>query len=127
MGDRLRRYDDVIARNGFAASLYLRLMGIPFAPLNFGMGLTNVGFRPYVAGTGIGLIGGLFVLAYFGGAVRAIWASGNWGNIICREFFISLGLLAALAATPIVIQKLISKRPENSITTERTEITEKTN
>jgi uncharacterized membrane protein YdjX (TVP38/TMEM64 family) len=37
VGDKLRRYDDAIERNGFTAVLYLRLAYFPFTPMNFGM------------------------------------------------------------------------------------------
>ena len=47
IGDRLRKYDDAIERNGFATVLYLRLVYFPFTPMNFGMGLTKVRFRDY--------------------------------------------------------------------------------
>ncbi|MBW1818096.1 MAG: TVP38/TMEM64 family protein [Deltaproteobacteria bacterium] len=110
IGDRLGKYDDAIARNGFTAVLYLRLIGLPFTPLNFGMGLTKVGFWAFFWGTSVGLVGGLVILSYFGGTLKEIWTSGNWGNIICPEFFISLGLLALLVSTPIVIRKLSNNR-----------------
>jgi len=32
VGDRLRKYDDAIERNGFATVLYLRLIYFPFTP-----------------------------------------------------------------------------------------------
>ena len=38
IGDKLKKYDDAIERNGFATVLYLRLVYFPFTPLNFGMG-----------------------------------------------------------------------------------------
>ena len=41
IGDRLKKYDDAIERNGFATVLYLRLVYFPFTPMNFGMGLTK--------------------------------------------------------------------------------------
>jgi uncharacterized membrane protein YdjX (TVP38/TMEM64 family) len=105
MGDRLKKYDDAIARNGFTAVLYLRLIGIPFAPLNFGMGLTQVRFRDYFFGTCLGLVGGLFALTYFGGTVKEVWASGNWARLFSSRFFVAAGLLAALAATPVILKK----------------------
>ncbi|MBW2228610.1 MAG: TVP38/TMEM64 family protein, partial [Deltaproteobacteria bacterium] len=52
IGDKLKKYDDAIERNGFATVLYLRLVYFPFTPMNFGMGLTKVRFRDYVTGTG---------------------------------------------------------------------------
>ena len=45
IGDKLKKYDDGIERNGFATVLYLRLVYFPFTPMNFGMGLTKVHFR----------------------------------------------------------------------------------
>ena len=54
IGDRLKKYDDAIERNGFATVLYLRLVYFPFTPMNFGMGLTKVHFRDYFFGTGLG-------------------------------------------------------------------------
>jgi len=44
IGDKLKKYDDAIERNGFATVLYLRLVYFPFTPMNFGMGLTKVRF-----------------------------------------------------------------------------------
>ena len=38
IGDRLRNYDGLIERNGFKAVLFLRLMFVPFAPMNYGAG-----------------------------------------------------------------------------------------
>jgi uncharacterized membrane protein YdjX (TVP38/TMEM64 family) len=54
IGDKLKKYDDGIERNGFATVLYLRLVYFPFTPMNFGMGLTKVRFRDYLAGTALG-------------------------------------------------------------------------
>src|SRR5512139_307153 len=47
VGDRLRKYDEAIERNGFATVLYLRLIYFPFTAMNFGMGLTKVRFFFY--------------------------------------------------------------------------------
>jgi uncharacterized membrane protein YdjX (TVP38/TMEM64 family) len=51
VGDRLKKYDEGIERNGFATVLYLRLVYFPFTPMNFGMGLTRVRFWDYFFGT----------------------------------------------------------------------------
>ena len=56
IGNKLKKYDDAIERNGFATVLYLRLVYFPFTPMNFGMGLTKVRFWDYFAGTGLGII-----------------------------------------------------------------------
>ena len=44
IGNKLKKDDDAIERNGFATVLYLRLVYFPFTPMNFGMGLTKVRF-----------------------------------------------------------------------------------
>lgn len=54
IGDKLKKYDDGIERQGFATVLYLRLVYFPFTPMNFGMGLTKVHFWDYFFGTGLG-------------------------------------------------------------------------
>ena len=44
IGDKMKKYDDAIERNGFATVLYLRIIYFPFSAMNFGMGLTKVKF-----------------------------------------------------------------------------------
>ena len=78
IGDRLKKYDDAIERNGFATVLYLRLVYFPFTPMNFGMGLTKVHFWDYIFGTGLGIIVGTFIFTFFIGTLKDVWASGNW-------------------------------------------------
>ena len=79
VGDRLKKYDDAIERNGFAAVLYLRLIYFPFTPMNFGMGLTRVRFRDYFFGTGLGITVGTFIFTFFIGTLKEVWSSGDWG------------------------------------------------
>ena len=78
IGDRLRKYDDAIARNGFATVLYLRLVYFPFTLMNFGMGLTKVRFWDYFAGTGLGIIVGTFIFTFFIGTLKEVWAGCDW-------------------------------------------------
>ena len=82
VGDKLKKYDDAIERNGFATVLYLRLVYFPFTPMNFGMGLTKVHFRDYVFGTGLGILVGTFIFTFFIGTLKEVWASGHWGELI---------------------------------------------
>ena len=69
IGNKLKKYDDGIERNGFATVLYLRLVYFPFTPMNFGMGLTKVHFRDYFIGTGLGIIVGTFIFTFFIGTL----------------------------------------------------------
>jgi uncharacterized membrane protein YdjX (TVP38/TMEM64 family) len=106
IGDKLKKYDDGIERNGFATVLYLRLVWFPFTPMNFGMGLTKVRFWDYLHGTGLGIIPGTFILVFFIGTVREVWASGDWGQLISVKFFFLLGLFIFSFFMPKIIKKI---------------------
>jgi len=107
-GDRLKKYDDAIERNGFATVLYLRLVYFPFTPMNFGMGLTKVRFWDYFFGTGLGIIIGTFIFTFFIGTVKEIWASGNWGGLLSFKVFFSVGLFIFSFFIPKIIKKIKS-------------------
>jgi len=92
IGDRLRRYDDAIERNGFAAVLYLRLVYFPFTPMNFGMGLTKVHFRDYFFGTALGILVGTFIFTFFVGTLKEVWVSGNWAELLSFKVVFSVAL-----------------------------------
>jgi len=105
IGDKLQKYDDAIARNGFATVLYLRLVYFPFTPMNFGMGLTKVRFGDYFFGTGLGIIVGTFIFTFFIGTLKDVWASGDWGQLLSFKVFFSLGLFVTSFFIPKVIKR----------------------
>lgn len=105
IGDRLKKYDEAIGRNGFATVLYLRLVYFPFTPMNFGMGLTKVRFWDYFFGTGLGIIVGTFIFTFFIGTVKEVWASGNWGELISFKVFFSITLFIFSFFIPIIIRR----------------------
>ncbi len=106
IGDKLKKYDDAIERNGFATVLYLRLVYFPFTPMNFGMGLTKVRFWDYFFGTGLGIIVGTFIFTFFIGTIKDVWASGNWGELISFKVFFSIGLFIFSFFIPKIIKKV---------------------
>ena len=106
IGDKLKKYDDAIERNGFATVLYLRLVYFPFTPMNFGMGLTKVHIWDYVAGTGLGIIVGTFIFTFFIGTLKEVWASGNWSELISFKVFFSIGLFIFSFFIPKIIKKI---------------------
>lgn len=106
IGNRLKKYDDAIERNGFATVLYLRLVYFPFTPMNFGMGLTKVHFWDYFAGTGLGIIVGTFIFTFFIGTLKEIWASGNWAGLLSFKVFFSIGLFIFSFSIPRIIKKI---------------------
>jgi uncharacterized membrane protein YdjX (TVP38/TMEM64 family) len=110
IGDRLRKYDDAIQRNGFATVLYLRLVYFPFTAMNFGMGLTKVRFWDYFLGTGLGIIVGTFIFTFFVGTLKEVWVSGNWGNLLSFKVFFSIGLFVFSLFIPKIVNKFKKER-----------------
>jgi len=106
IGDRLKKYDDAIERNGFATVLYLRLVYFPFTAMNFGMGLTKVRFWDYFLGTGLGIIVGTFIFTFFIGTLKEVWASGNWGNLLSFKVLFSVALFVFSLFIPKIIKKI---------------------
>lgn len=109
IGGRLRKFDDSIARNGFRTILLLRLAFVPFAAMNFGMGLTKVRFRDYFFATAIGEAATILVVAFFLGALKDAWASGDWGKLLSVKMAMSVVFLVALALIAKVAQKYENK------------------
>ncbi len=105
IGERFKKYDDAMERNGFATVLYLRLVYFPFTPMSFGMGLTKVRFWDYVFGTGLGIIVGTFIFTFFIGTLKDVWASGNWGELMSFKVFFSIGLFLFSFFIPKIIKK----------------------
>jgi len=110
IGDRLKKYDDAIERNGFATVLYLRLLNTPFMPMNFGIGLTRVGFRDYFFGTGLGVMVSLFFVSFLGGTMKEVWVSGNWGELVSFKVLLALALFVVSIFIPMIIKKIQSKK-----------------
>jgi uncharacterized membrane protein YdjX (TVP38/TMEM64 family) len=111
IGDRLKRYDDAIERNGFATVLYLRLVYFPFTPMNFGMGLTKVRFADYLFGTGLGIIVGTFIFTFFIGTLKQVWATGNWAELLSFKVFLSVGLFIFSFFIPKIIKAIKGDAP----------------
>ncbi len=107
IGARLKKYDNKIAENGFATTLYLRLVFFPFTPLNFGMGLTRVTFKDYFFGTLFGIIAGGFVLTFFIATLAEVWKSGEWSQLIGWKSLLSLALFIGSFFIPKIVKKIM--------------------
>ncbi|MEE8398583.1 MAG: TVP38/TMEM64 family protein [Desulfobacterales bacterium] len=116
IGDKLKKYDDAVERNGFATVLYLRLVYFPFTPMNFGMGLTGVRFWDYFFGTGLGILVGTFIFTFFIGTLKDVWASGNWGELISFKVFLSLAIFVFSFFIPKIIKQIKGEETEASST-----------
>ncbi len=106
IGDRLRKYDDAIERNGFTTVLYLRLLNSPFTPMNYGLSLTKVRFRDYFFGTGLGVPVSIFVITFLSGTLKEVWVSGMWENLISLEVFFAVILFIFSFFIPMILKRV---------------------
>ena len=106
IGEKLRKYDEAIERNGFATVLYLRLVYFPFTLMNFGMGLTKVRFWDYFSGTGLGILVGTFIFTFFIGTIKEVWIAGDWSQLISFKVFFSVGLFIFSLFIPKIIKRM---------------------
>ena len=104
VGDRLAKYDKKIASNGFAVTLYLRLLFFPFTPMNFGMALTRISFVQYFWGTFLGIFAGGFVMTFFFATLTEVWSSGQWEKLWGWKSLLSLVLFIGSFFIPKVVK-----------------------
>ncbi len=96
-GDRLDRLDDLVTRHGVLAVLVARLVPVvPFTAVNYGSGLTAVGFGPYLLATAVGILPG--TVAYT--ALGAFGTEpGSW------PFLVAVGALVVLTAGGLLVAR----------------------
>lgn len=101
-GRRVEQLDDWIARNGFAAVLYVRLIPlVPFNALNYVAGVSAVDLRSYVAGTAVGIIPGTFAYTALG---------GSFDEPTSPEFISAVALIVVLAVAAPFVQRAGRRR-----------------
>ncbi|MBI3297664.1 MAG: TVP38/TMEM64 family protein [Elusimicrobia bacterium] len=78
----MKKAEERLKAAPFFSSMILRLIFIPFDPVNYACGLAGIPFLPYAAGTALGVLPGGMTFAFFGGA---------WSDP--RALAISIGVL----------------------------------
>jgi uncharacterized membrane protein YdjX (TVP38/TMEM64 family) len=79
-GEGVKRFTDAIGRNGFLASLLVRLVPTaPFIVVNMAAGVTGMRWLDFVGGTAIGIVPKIALTAFAGNAVvGALNGGGAW-------------------------------------------------
>ena len=111
IGDRLKKYDDAIEKNGFTAVLYIRLLNAPFTPMNYGLSLTKVHFKDFFLGTGLGIMVSVFAFTFLSGMLRDAWISGRWSDLVSLKVLFGIVLYVFSFFIPLILKKMKS-RPE---------------
>jgi len=106
IGDRLAKYDKKIADNGFAVTLYLRLLFFPYTPMNFGMALTRISFAQYFWGTFFGIFAGGFVMTFFFATIAEVWSTGQWEKLWGWKTLLSVILFIGSFFIPKIVKRL---------------------
>src|SRR5690606_13164165 len=78
-GESVRRFMDLVGRNGFLASMIVRLVpSAPFIVVNMAAGVTPMRLRDFVAGTGLGIVPKIALTTFAGASlVRALRGQGG--------------------------------------------------
>ncbi len=101
-----RRLDEQIGRRGFLTVFVARLVPvIPFASLNYALGLTSVTLRSYVVATAVGILPGTAVYV----AVGAYgFSPGSWPFVIAVVGLVGLAIAGALHARRVRANERLS-------------------
>ena len=74
-GEGIRKFMTLIGKNGFMASLIVRLVpSAPFIVVNMAAGVTPMRFRDFLAGTGIGIVPKIALTAFAGNSIMQAMA-----------------------------------------------------
>jgi uncharacterized membrane protein YdjX (TVP38/TMEM64 family) len=94
-GEGVRRFVDLVGRNGFMASLVVRLVpSAPFIVVNMAAGVTPMGVFPFLAGTGLGIVPKIALTAFAGASIVQAMRSGVSGR---HAFVLAVAAAAWLA------------------------------
>jgi uncharacterized membrane protein YdjX (TVP38/TMEM64 family) len=90
-----QRFAELVGRNGFMASLVVRL--VPFAPfvlVNVAAGVTSMSWAAFALGTAVGILPKIAVIAFAG---HSVMAGGTWA-LVWLALALAVWGLAGLAA-----------------------------
>lgn len=121
---KFRSVDRAIEKHGFKVILLLRLEPVfmPFAVLNYALGLTRVHLRDYVLGSWLGMLPGTITYVYAGsllGNVADLWSgklpeSSSVGNYLFWTG-LTVRVLLVVVLTRITRQALKDQPEENAM------------
>jgi uncharacterized membrane protein YdjX (TVP38/TMEM64 family) len=82
-GDSVARFMKLIRRNGFMASLIVRLVpAAPFIVVNMAAGVALMRFRDFLGGTAIGIVPKIALTAFAGNSVVQILRGGGLQHVV---------------------------------------------
>lgn len=100
-GDMVNRVSDFVGRNGFWASLMVRIVpSAPFIVVNMAAGVSRMSYFAFIAGAGIGIIPKTALVAFAGQGLMALLSEGR----------VLTGVLLFLAAAAWLAIMLLARK-----------------
>lgn len=112
-GEGLKRFMAMVGRNGFMASLIVRLApSAPFIVVNMAAGVTPMRLRDFAAGTAIGIVPKIALTAFAGASVVKAMSGGGAHNWLVLAAAGALWIAAALGARAWIRRREASRLDE---------------
>ena len=101
---RLQDLDARAGEHGFMLICYLRLAYLPFAPLNYAVGLTRIRFPDYLLGSALGMLPGIFLITAF---VDELTNLGSPADLLTNRFLLLLILFGLSLLLPVMVKRML--------------------
>ena len=98
-GDGVAKFMKLIGKNGFLASLIVRLVpSAPFIVVNMAAGVTPMKLRDFAAGTAVGIIPKIALTAFAGNSIVQALKGGGKQHIVMLVVAVAVWIVAGLVA-----------------------------
>lgn len=98
-GDGVAKFMRLIGKNGFLASLIVRLVpSAPFIVVNMAAGVTPMKLRDFAAGTALGIIPKIALTAFAGNSIVQALKGGGQRHIVMLVVAVAVWIVCGLAA-----------------------------
>ena len=94
-GERMKRLQGLLHRNGTLAVFLIRKIPLPFVLVNIMLGASAVGYRDFLIGTALGMAAMVVGLAGFGYQLAETWQYPSLENVIRALLFLCIPLSLA--------------------------------
>ncbi len=97
-GETVNRISSFVGRNGFFASLIVRIVpSAPFIVVNMAAGVSRMSYIAFIAGAGIGVIPKTALVAFAGGSLMALFAGGGIWAVVTLAAVVAAWIAVMLA------------------------------
>jgi len=107
MQGKFKNLDNLLEKKGFVTIFFFRVIPlVPYEVLNYAGGLSKIKFRDYFFATFLGIIPGVVISAFFGGALGEV---KGLKDLFSFKFILALIALILIIAAPVIYKRLKKK------------------